>query len=143
MVTHRVSVKCCHRGGFAATLSRTQGTRIISEGVEPPDRRRQVEGVDEGSRYVDVSHHYVLPGVRPVEAVLESQVGLEVRPEGPYDFMSEETLDEGSIVVGEDVSEDFDAFFAKRSIQLVTGRAEKLVLLLGLLYSLCRVQKEH
>lgn len=63
MVTHRVSVKCCHRGSFAAALAGAQGARIISEGVEPPDGGRQVKGVDEGSRYVDVSHHYVLPGV--------------------------------------------------------------------------------
>jgi hypothetical protein len=79
---------------------------------------------------VDVGHVDSVVRTRSLEAVIFSQIVLEILPHLSDDGVCEELLDEGSIVVGEDIPEDQDAFLAECVVKLAASGHVELVLLL-------------
>ena len=91
---------------------------------------------------MNVGHPNSLIGPGALEAVVFSKIVLEVLPDLPDDWVREELLNESSIIIREDVSEDEDTFLAKGIVELSAGRHVKLVFLLGLSDPLCRVEEQ-
>lgn len=103
---------------------------IVPEQNKPPFRGLKLEILNQSPSYLHVCHNNALSWGAALETVLKGQISLNVWPYSSNDLVFKKLPDQLPIVVREDVSEDQEALPPQGSVELLTGRSLKLVLLL-------------